>query len=77
MRAYSVIPGSTLEMFAEKSAAFIEQIRGIDGVAAVPLSQETVLSPENILTGNSTKPWFGALSATLLASADQQGTSLT
>jgi len=60
-------------MLKEKISAFIEKIRSIDGVAACAL-----VSRDGIIAGKSfdrelNEPWFGALSATILASAESVG----
>ena len=60
-------------MLKEKISAFIEQIQSIDGVAASAL-----VSRDGIIAGKHfdrdlNEPWFGALSATLLASAESIG----
>ena len=60
-------------MLKEKISAFIELIRSIDGVAACAL-----VSRDGIIAGKSfdrelNEPWFGALSATILASAESVG----
>jgi uncharacterized protein len=60
-------------MLKEKISAFIETIRSIDGVAACAL-----VSRDGIIAGKHfdrdlNEPWFGALSATILASAESVG----
>lgn len=60
-------------MLKEKISAFIETIRSINGVAACAL-----VSRDGIIAGKSfdrdlNEPWFGALSATILASAESVG----
>ena len=60
-------------MLKEKISVFIDQIRSIDGVAACAL-----VSRDGILVGkffdrDINEPWFGALSATILASAESVG----
>jgi len=60
-------------MLKEKIATFIEKIRAIDGVAACAL-----VSRDGIIAGKSfdreiNEPWFGALTATILASAESAG----
>lgn len=60
-------------MLKEKISAFVEQVRSIDGVAACAL-----VSRDGIIAGKSfdrdlNEPWFGALSATILASAESVG----
>lgn len=60
-------------MLKEKISAFIDTIRSIDGVAACAL-----VSRDGIISGKYfdcelNEPWFGALSATILASAESVG----
>ena len=60
-------------MLKEKISAFIEQVQSIDGVAACAL-----VSRDGIIAGKHfdrdlNEPWFGALSATILASAESIG----
>ena len=60
-------------MLKEKISAFIETIRSINGVAACAL-----VSRDGIIAGKHfdrdlNEPWFGALSATILASAESVG----
>jgi uncharacterized protein len=60
-------------MLKEKISAFIGQVRSIEGVAACAL-----VSRDGIIAGKHfdrdlNEPWFGALSATLLASAESIG----
>lgn len=60
-------------MLKEKISAFIEQVQSIDGVAACAL-----VSRDGIIAGKQfdrdlNEPWFGALSATILASAESIG----
>ena len=60
-------------MLKEKISVFIEMIRSINGVAACAL-----VSRDGIIAGKSfdrdlNEPWFGALSATILASAESIG----
>jgi predicted regulator of Ras-like GTPase activity (Roadblock/LC7/MglB family) len=60
-------------MLKEKISAFIDRIRSIDGVAACAL-----VSRDGIISGKQfdrelNEPWFGALSATILASAESIG----
>jgi predicted regulator of Ras-like GTPase activity (Roadblock/LC7/MglB family) len=60
-------------MLKEKISAFIEQIKSIDGVAACAL-----VSRDGIIAGKQfdrdlNEPWFAALSATILASAESVG----
>lgn len=60
-------------MLKEKISAFIDRISSIDGVAACAL-----VSRDGIISGKQfdrelNEPWFGALSATILASAESIG----
>jgi len=60
-------------MLKQKITAFIETIRSIDGVAACAM-----VSRDGIIAGKSfdrdlNEPWFGALTATILASAESVG----
>jgi len=60
-------------MLKEKISAFIDRIGSIDGVAACAL-----VSRDGIISGKHfdrelNEPWFGALSATILASAESIG----
>lgn len=60
-------------MLKEKFSLFIDQIVSIDGVAACAL-----VSRDGIISGKHfdrelNEPWFGALSATILASAESVG----
>jgi len=60
-------------MLKEKISAFIDRIGSIDGVAACAL-----VSRDGIISGKQfdrelNEPWFGALSATILASAESIG----
>ncbi|MFA6363942.1 roadblock/LC7 domain-containing protein [Methanoregula sp.] len=61
-------------MLKDKIAVFIEKIRAIDGVTGCAL-----VSRDGIITGKYfdrelNEPWFGALAATILASAESAGT---
>ena len=60
-------------MLKKKISSFIERIDSIDGVAASAL-----VSRDGIISGKQfdrelNEPWFGALSATILASAESIG----
>jgi len=60
-------------MLKDKIAAFIEKIRAVDGVTACAL-----VSRDGIIAGKHfdcdlNEPWFGALAATILASAESAG----
>ena len=61
-------------MLKDKISGFIEKIRSVEGVAAC-----AVVSRDGIVTGKSfdrelNEPWFGALTATILASAESAAT---
>ena len=60
-------------MLKEKISVFIDRIRSIDGIAGCAL-----VSRDGIIAGKSfdremNEPWFGALAATILASAESVG----
>jgi predicted regulator of Ras-like GTPase activity (Roadblock/LC7/MglB family) len=60
-------------MLKEKISAFIDKIQAIEGVSACAL-----VSRDGIIAGkhfdqDMNEPWFGALSATILASAESVG----
>ena len=60
-------------MLKEKISAFIDKICSIDGVAACALvSRDGIISGKNF-DRELNEPWFGALSATILASAESVG----
>ncbi|MGD0535369.1 MAG: roadblock/LC7 domain-containing protein [Methanoregula sp.] len=64
-------------MLKDKIAAFIEKIRAIDGVTAC-----AIVSRDGIIAGKYfgrelNEPWFGALAATILASAESAGTLIS
>ncbi len=57
-------------MLKDKISSFVEKIRSVEGVTAC-----AVVSRDGIVTGKSfdrelNEPWFGALTATILASAE-------
>lgn len=57
-------------MLKDRISGFVENIRSVEGVAAC-----AVVSRDGIVTGKSfdrdlNEPWFGALAATILASAE-------
>jgi uncharacterized protein len=60
-------------MLKEKISAFIEQIRSIEGVAACALVSRDGIIAGKYFDRDLNEPWFGALSATLLASAESIG----
>jgi predicted regulator of Ras-like GTPase activity (Roadblock/LC7/MglB family) len=62
-----------MAMLKDKIAVFIEKIQAIDGVTACAL-----VSRDGIIAGKHfdrefNEPWFGALAATILASAESAG----
>jgi uncharacterized protein len=60
-------------MLKEKISAFIDKIRSIDGVAACALVSRDGIIAGKFLDREINEPWFGALSATILASAESVG----
>jgi len=57
-------------MLKDKISGFIEKIRSVDGISAC-----AIISRDGIVAGGNfdrplNEPWFGALSATILASAE-------
>jgi predicted regulator of Ras-like GTPase activity (Roadblock/LC7/MglB family) len=60
-------------MLKEKISVFIESIRSIDGVAACALVSRDGIISGKFFDRELNEPWFGALSATILASAESVG----
>jgi predicted regulator of Ras-like GTPase activity (Roadblock/LC7/MglB family) len=60
-------------MLKEKVSAFIERICSIDGVAACALVSRDGIISGKYFDRELNEPWFGALSATILASAESVG----
>jgi predicted regulator of Ras-like GTPase activity (Roadblock/LC7/MglB family) len=60
-------------MLKEKISAFIDKIRSIDGVAACALVSRDGIISGKYFDRELNEPWFGALSATILASAESVG----
>ena len=60
-------------MLKEKISAFIEKIHSIDGVAACALVSRDGIISGKLFDRELNEPWFGALSATILASAESIG----
>jgi len=60
-------------MLKDKIAAFIEDIRAIDGVMACALVSRDGIIAGKYFDRDLNEPWFGALAATLLASAESAG----
>jgi predicted regulator of Ras-like GTPase activity (Roadblock/LC7/MglB family) len=60
-------------MLKEKISAFIDKIRSIEGVAACALVSRDGIISGKYFDRELNEPWFGALSATILASAESVG----
>jgi predicted regulator of Ras-like GTPase activity (Roadblock/LC7/MglB family) len=60
-------------MLKEKISLFIDKIRSIDGVAACALVSRDGIISGKFFDRELNEPWFGALSATILASAESVG----
>jgi len=60
-------------MLKEKISAFIEKIKSINGVAACALVSRDGIIAGKYFDRELNEPWFGALSATILASAESIG----
>ncbi|HVN73732.1 MAG TPA: roadblock/LC7 domain-containing protein [Methanoregula sp.] len=60
-------------MLKEKISAFIDRIRSIDGIAACALVSRDGIIAGKFFDREMNEPWFGALSATILASAESVG----
>jgi predicted regulator of Ras-like GTPase activity (Roadblock/LC7/MglB family) len=60
-------------MLKEKISAFIDKIRSINGVAACALVSRDGIISGKYFDRELNEPWFGALSATILASAESVG----
>lgn len=60
-------------MLKEKISVFIDKIRSIDGVAACALVSRDGIIAGKFFDRDMNEPWFGALSATILASAESVG----
>ncbi|MEN6442644.1 MAG: roadblock/LC7 domain-containing protein [Methanoregula sp.] len=60
-------------MLKEKIATYIEKIRAVDGVAACALVSRDGIIAGKFFEHELNEPWFGALSATILASAESAG----
>jgi len=60
-------------MLKEKISAFIDKIHSIDGVAACALVSRDRIISGKFFDRELNEPWFGALSATILASAESVG----
>jgi predicted regulator of Ras-like GTPase activity (Roadblock/LC7/MglB family) len=60
-------------MLKEKISAFIEKIQAIQGVSACALVSRDGIIAGKFFDQDMNEPWFGALSATILASAESIG----
>ncbi len=60
-------------MLKEKISAFIDKIHSIDGVAACALVSRDGIISGKYFDREVNEPWLGALSATILASAESLG----
>ena len=60
-------------MLKEKISAFIDKIQAIDGVSACALVSRDGIIAGKFFDKDVNEPWFGALSATILASAESVG----
>jgi uncharacterized protein len=60
-------------MLKEKISAFIDKIKAIDGVSACALVSRDGIIAGKFFDQDMNEPWFGALSATILASAESVG----
>ncbi|MEI8330228.1 MAG: roadblock/LC7 domain-containing protein [Methanomicrobiales archaeon] len=60
-------------MLKEKISAFIDKIKAIEGVSACALISRDGIIAGNFFDQDVNEPWFGALSATILASAESVG----
>ncbi|MEN6609409.1 MAG: roadblock/LC7 domain-containing protein [Methanoregulaceae archaeon] len=57
-------------MLKEKISGFIEELRGIEGVTACALVSRDGIMIGKHFDADLNEPWFAAMSATLLASAE-------
>ena len=60
-------------MLKEKISAFIDKIKAIEGVSACALISRDGIIAGKFFDQEINEPWFGALSATILASAESVG----
>ena len=60
-------------MLKEKISAFIDKIQAIKGVSACALVSRDGIIAGKFFDKEMNEPWFGALSATILASAESVG----
>jgi predicted regulator of Ras-like GTPase activity (Roadblock/LC7/MglB family) len=64
-------------MLKDKIKVFIEKIRAIDGVTACALVSRDGIIAGKYFDRELNEPWFGALAATILASAESAGTLIS
>ena len=60
-------------MLKEKISVFIDEIKAIEGVSACALVSRDGIIAGKFFDQDMNEPWFGALSATILASAESVG----
>jgi hypothetical protein len=60
-------------MLKEKISVFIDKIKAIEGVSACALISRDGIIAGKFFDQDMNEPWFGALSATILASAESVG----
>jgi hypothetical protein len=60
-------------MLKDKIVAFIEKIRAVDGVTSCALVSRDGIIAGKYFDRDLNEPWFGALAATILASAESAG----
>jgi len=60
-------------MLKEKISVFIDNIKAIEGVSACALVSRDEIIEGKFFEQDMNEPWFGALSATILASAKSVG----
>jgi hypothetical protein len=60
-------------MLKDKIAAFIEKMRSVDGVTSCALVSRDGIIAGKYFDRDLNEPWFGALAATILASAESAG----
>lgn len=70
---HRVVQHGEVIMLKEKISSFIEKIKSIDGVAACALVSRDGIISGKFFDRELNEPWFGALSATILASAESAG----
>lgn len=60
-------------MLKEKIAMFLEQIRSIEGISSCAIVSRDGIIAGKFFSRELDEPWFGALAATILASAESAG----